>query len=114
MANTLRFGLELEMHCIRLTFRERGTNNYWAPAVAPVEQEQTMMGLDSILVPLNGGAGYLNLAPPHNVIWESDWGFRAVGDAFGTTWIAPAGQNAGYCILELATAANRVDDHGYV
>jgi hypothetical protein len=69
-----RFALELEMHGIFLTFRQPNTENYWVPAVDPVEPEETMIALNDILIPQNTGeAGYRNPNPPYNIIWESTW-----------------------------------------
>ncbi|KAK0625880.1 hypothetical protein B0T14DRAFT_577070 [Immersiella caudata] len=114
MASPLRFGLEIELHGIRLTFRKHGDgNDWWAPAVGAQSQEQTMIGLESILVPPDP-AGFLDVTG--NIQWQSDWGFRGVGDAHASMELRIAGhpaKTAGFCILELGTAAAPVDDHAY-
>jgi hypothetical protein len=117
MAAPLSVGLELEMHAIRLTFRQRGTDNYWPTVDAPALLADTLIGKESILEPMDPGNGFINPNPPHNVIWESNWGFRAVGDAFAAFQVTPGGlaaRQAGSCVLELATAASPVNDVGYV
>lgn len=116
MANILRFGLELEMHGVMLTFRDRATGTFWVPATAGVKPEQTMIALETILEPQDVGNGFLLQGGTIN--WESNWGFRGVGDAHGQTSITlvqggPQYQ-AGQCIIELATAANPVNDYAYV
>lgn len=109
----LRVGLELEMHTIRLTFRH-STGNFWDPEA---DLRHTLIGKKAILVPTNQDDGFINPDDPQKVLWEKDWGFRAVGDAFGSTTINPEGRGpiqVGSCILELATAARPVDDVTYV
>jgi hypothetical protein len=116
-----RVGLELEMHGIRLSFRRRGTNTFWPVPPQGVLYKSTMIAMDTILKPLNEGDGFLQLppAPANTIKWESNWGFRAVGDGFGATMITPGGVAANaaqgvYCVLELATAACPVTDYAYV
>ncbi|KAL9110638.1 MAG: hypothetical protein Q9227_004815 [Pyrenula ochraceoflavens] len=112
----LRFGLELEMHGITLTFRRRDNGDFWAPAANGQQQEDTMIAVEPILVPLQPGNGFVDPVT-QRIIWESNWGFRAVGDAHGLMTVRPQGQNAreaGCCLIELATAARPVDDHDYV
>ena len=112
MADKLRFGLEMEFHGIVLTFKKRTTNNtieFW-PYSPNVPVEQTMIGSNAILVPENDTNFFLVDGNTH---WESDWGFRAVGDKFGPGSMSGIEQQIGTCILELATAANVVSDYSY-
>lgn len=102
MADDLRMGLEMELHGIVLTFMKRGTTEFW-----PNSPSETLVGENAILIPENDATFVVD----GKTNWESDWGFRAVGDRFamGTA----CGQNAGTCVLELATAANTYGDHAY-
>ena len=116
MATDLRFGLELEMHGIVMTFRQQGSPNTFWPPPADDDWDSSMIGLEPILVPGIPTDQFTN--PDGGMNWESNWGFRAVGDALGVVTIRqpdfPAVENAGSCILELATAAAPVDDFNYV
>jgi len=72
-----------------------------------------MIALNTVLQPLDPGAGFLN-GPA--IMWESNWGFRAVCDAFAEDNFTVAGVNH-QCvstILELATSASPVMDYSYV
>lgn len=102
MADALRFGLEMELWGIAMTFKRRNTNDFW-----PAPSSETLVGSNAILIPFNDATFTLN----GRTNWESDWGFRAVGDRFadGTA----CGRNAGTCVLELATAANLVENSSY-
>ena len=57
MTSPLRFGLEIELHGIYLTFRQRGADNIWWPLAK--KQSESMIGLESILVPSDPGAGFM-------------------------------------------------------
>ena len=108
------------MHGIRLSFKRQGTYEFWPDPPQGVDRATTMMGMDNILEPLNQAAIFFKPhppAPPRTINWESNWGLRAVGDAFGSMQITPNGQPAStknYCVFELATAAVAVDDYTYV
>ena len=109
MADNLRFGLEMEFHGIVLTFRKKRDPptdpphyDYW-----PDPPDETLVGENAILVPFNDATFSID----GRTNWESDWGFRAVGDRFGPATVF--GESAGTCILELATAANVVENFSY-
>jgi hypothetical protein len=120
MASDLRFGLEIEMHDFIMTFREKKSVNDRLPSTfwelpAAGSLDTTMIQYKAVFEPLDskdflrpGSAG---------VNWESDWGFRAVGDSHNPFLIGSpqdgTAQDIGSCIIELQTAANLIENVDY-
>ena len=94
-----------------MTFKRRDADVFWT-VPAGTDTQNTMIGHNPILIPLDD-AGYFGAG--NSINWESDWGFRAVGDRFAPAAFNVAGvqSQGGSCVLELATAANAVEDWGY-
>jgi hypothetical protein len=95
-ATNLRIGLEQEFFGLSLTYRESRTNEFWKIPDG-VQAETTMTQQRPILVPADPNIGpyYAPASDPPRVLWESNWGFRAVGDSYGMA--AVLGQDVGSC-----------------
>lgn len=125
-----RFGLETEMHGFMLSFMrtDAGEMIFWKQppvldANTTVKMDTTMVGASPILVPLDDSTYKPHGQPDSNVMWISDWGFRAVGDAFGGITVKRLiprislnelqDVGIGKCTIELQTAAQEVTNVDY-
>jgi hypothetical protein len=91
MASDLRFGLEIEMHDFLMTFREKKSfddrlpSTFWKLPADDGDLDTTMIQYKTVFEPLDAN-GFLRPGSTR-VNWESDWGFRAVGDAHNPSLI---------------------------